>query len=77
MPSYFLDENEINGVHEVHANDCPRLPDRYNRRYLGEYPNSRQALKKAAQIRTNVDVCDNCGKREPNNPQYQVVRCAS
>ncbi|WP_419909430.1 hypothetical protein [Hoeflea sp.] len=77
MPSYFLDEDETNGVHEVHAKDCSHLPDRFHRIYLGEYPNSRLALKKAAQFRKNVGVCPACGEKEIHHPQPYVVRCAS
>lgn len=77
MPSYYLSENETDGVYEVHVEGCPYLPDHYHRLYLGEYPNSRLALKKAALLCTNANICGNCGVPELTHPQPLAVQHAS
>ncbi|MDA4848072.1 hypothetical protein [Hoeflea poritis] len=77
MPSYYLSENQTNGVYEIHAEGCVHLPDRYHRLYLGEYPNGRLALKKAALLCSNVKVCSECGVPELAYPQPFLVHQAS
>lgn len=67
MASYFLDEVLKDGVYEVHAEQCPNLPDKYHRLYIGEYPNSRLALKKAERLKNCVSLCPSCrdGNKRP------------
>ena len=70
MASYFLDEIPRDGLYEVHVAQCPNLPDKYHRLYIGEYADSRLALRKAERFRTCVSRCATCRDR---NRRAQVL----
>lgn len=58
---FFINKNpQFNGDHEVHTEDCYRLPLTENRIYLGYFDNCREAVRKAKEYYSQVDGCYYC-----------------
>ena len=58
---YFVNENaQLGGEHEVHRATCGRLPALGNRKCLGFFENSKDALREARKYYSNVDGCYYC-----------------
>lgn len=55
---YVHDDVDENGQHEVHNDNCFRLPK--DKSYLGYYSNSKEAVEKAKTIYSNSDGCYHC-----------------
>ena len=63
MKKYYVHtETDEDGNHEVHDEDCFRLPEPKNREYLGQFSNCKSAVKKAKNDYDNVDGCYHCSK---------------
>jgi len=62
MASYYVNMNaQNNGDHEVHRADCEYLPKPEHRRYLGDFNNCFDAVRKAKEIYpTTADGCAFC-----------------
>jgi hypothetical protein len=61
MSSYYVNENaQTTGEHEVHKEGCEHMPSDSHKKYLGNYDNCQDALKKAKEYYTNVDGCFYC-----------------
>jgi hypothetical protein len=50
----------FNGVHEVHNQDCKRLPVYFYSHFLGIFDNDDDALRKADEISSRAAVCHRC-----------------
>jgi hypothetical protein len=58
---YYVNKNaQSNGDHEVHKENCNKLPEPSNRIYLGDFSNCLNALKKAQEYYKRVDGCYFC-----------------
>ena len=58
---FYLNQNaQSNGDHEVHTEDCYRLPLVQNRIYLGLFDNCQQAIRKAKEYYSQIDGCYYC-----------------
>lgn len=60
---YYLNKNTLgnpNFDHEVHMENCARLPLLENTIYLGNFECCADALKEAKKYYTNVDGCALC-----------------
>ena len=55
-------EAQANGDHEVHSEDCNRLPIPENRLDLGVFSNCREAVNKAKLTYPKADGCFYCSK---------------
>lgn len=51
---------EFSGKHEVHEEDCTRLPSVTDRVYLGFFANCADALREAHKEYDRVDGCQIC-----------------
>ena len=61
--TYYVNKNaQSTGEHEVHRNDCHRLPDVENRLFLGYFTNGIDAVKAAKLYYSKVDGCYYCCK---------------
>jgi hypothetical protein len=47
MKYYINNKAQSNGDHEVHTQNCMYIPNEANRKYLGEFNNCKDAVKKA------------------------------
>jgi len=60
---YYVNKNaQSNGDHEVHKENCDKLPELQNRIYLGDFSNCLSALKKAQEHYEQVDGCYYCSQ---------------
>ncbi len=58
---YYVNKNQqTNGDHEVHKEDCTRLPNRENRIDLGNHSSCQSAVSKAKEYYTQVNGCYYC-----------------
>ncbi len=59
---YIVNRNaQYNGDHEVHKEaTCNHLPDPENRKYLGDFSNCHDAVKKAKEYDSEADGCYYC-----------------
>lgn len=57
---YVNDTAQDTGEHEVHNEDCPRLPSYSNRTDLGTFSNCHDAVRAARRHYSNVDGCRIC-----------------
>lgn len=63
MEWYYVSKDaQPSGEHEVHRNDCTRLPKIENRIILGCFTNCREAMREARQHYQQVDGCFHCCK---------------
>lgn len=61
MPFYYVNQNEQpTGEHEVHKEECFRMPELKNRIYLGYFLNANEAVKEARKYFNKVDGCYYC-----------------
>ncbi|UUV18277.1 hypothetical protein NRK67_13405 [Fusobacteria bacterium ZRK30] len=61
--NYYVDKDaRDNGDHEVHREDCKRLPSPANREYLGNFDCYEDAVEKAEQIFSQSNGCIYCSK---------------
>ena len=61
MASYYVNENpQPNGEHEVHKEGCDYLKLVVNKKYLGDFNNCLDAVRKAREIYDKVDGCFYC-----------------
>lgn len=58
---YYVNKNaQEKGEHEVHKEECKKLPLPKNRQYLGYFSSCKDAVKKAKDYYSNVDGCKLC-----------------
>lgn len=59
---YFNIYADINGNHEVHADDCSFLPSELNREYIGKFNSCKAAIAQAHILypNKNFDGCYYC-----------------
>ncbi|WP_143960562.1 hypothetical protein [Litoribacter populi] len=63
MKFFYIDENlSESGVKKIHAQGCANMPDMMNRRYLGPFNNSEEALRRISQQEPAAKICQECGK---------------
>ncbi|MBS9523047.1 hypothetical protein KIH41_05790 [Litoribacter ruber] len=63
MKFFYIDENlSDSGVKKIHAQGCAQMPDMMNRRYLGPFNNSEEALRRVAPLEPTAEICSVCGK---------------
>lgn len=63
MKKYYVNKNEQpNGDHEVHSEDCYWLPKVENRIYLGTFSNCKGAVVEARKHYSQVNGCKHCSK---------------
>lgn len=63
MKHYYVNKNaQSDGYHEVHNDECTRLPDVLNREYLGYFNNCKDGVAKAKTIYSNSDGCAYCSQ---------------
>ena len=69
--SYYVNRSEqSNGDHEVHEQGCARLPETYNRIYLGNYDSCSNAVREARKYYSQVMAATIVPSlATPNNPQ--------
>lgn len=61
MERYCVNKNaQTSGEHEVHTENCKKLPEIYNRIDLGYFSTCDEALNKARGYYSNVDGCIHC-----------------
>lgn len=61
MATYYVNDNAQNtGEHEVHKEGCSYMPIQSNLKYLGDYSNCRDAVRKAKEYYASVDGCYYC-----------------
>lgn len=66
MVSYYLDEApQKNAIRTVRSASCPKLPEFYDRIYLGEYGRIEPALAKARIYHPAIGECVCCRARDP------------
>jgi len=53
------------GVHEIHDEDCLQLPEIFNRRYLGRFDISFEALEEAQKYYKHIKGCKTCTSECP------------
>ncbi|HCG63238.1 MAG TPA: hypothetical protein DEZ27_05400 [Sphaerochaeta sp.] len=59
--NYYVNKNaQVNGDHEVHREDCAKLPLSENRIYLGAHEDCFAAVVKARTYYSQVDGCKIC-----------------
>jgi len=57
---YIADNLSASGFKEVHVQDCPVIPDMLNRKYLGPFNNSSEALRRVKQSEPMAVGCEVC-----------------
>lgn len=63
MSKYYVNTNEQqNGDHEVHREDCAWLPLPQNRIYLGEFSSCQPAVAAARKHYSQVNGCYHCSR---------------
>jgi hypothetical protein len=77
MQKYYLNKRSLlNGYFPVHNDDCPFLPERKFRIYLGKFESCYDALKDAEKIILNSDGCfyciKGCSKYKSENLQWRI-----
>ena len=62
MTKYFVNDKAQpdSGDHEVHEDECSRLPELLNRTYLGEFSSCEEAVEAAKKIYSTADGCGIC-----------------
>lgn len=61
MKKYYINKNEqSNGDHEVHREDCRYLPTESNRKYLGEFSSCDSAVIESKRYYTKSNGCKTC-----------------
>jgi hypothetical protein len=61
MDRYYVnDAAQATGEHEVHKSGCSCMPDPNDCRYLGQFSDCRDALRKARRVYPRVDGCYYC-----------------
>ncbi|MGB6128172.1 MAG: hypothetical protein WBG30_05430 [Psychrilyobacter sp.] len=61
--NYYVDKNpQDNGDHEVHREDCKKLPNPASREYLGNFDCCEDAVEKAKEIFSQSIECFYCSK---------------
>lgn len=61
MARYYVNTNaQSTGEHEVHKDDCHRMPEPQNRIYLGYFSDAKEAVREARRYFSNVDGCYYC-----------------
>ena len=61
MPFYYVNKNEQpTGEHEVHKEECFRMPELKNSIYLGYFLNANDAVQEARKYFNKVDGCYYC-----------------
>lgn len=61
MEKYYVNKDaQSNGDHEVHDENCDRLPDVINRLYLGEFSSCKSAVIVAKGNYSNANGCFYC-----------------
>lgn len=62
--NYYVNKNpQDNGDHEVHREDCEKLPSPANREYLGHFDCCEDAVEKAKQIFSQSNGCFYCSEK--------------
>ncbi|KEO72444.1 hypothetical protein [Anditalea andensis] len=59
---YIAETPSAHGHKEIHHQDCPIIPDMLNRKYLGPYNNSAEALRRALTSEPRAVCCPVCCK---------------
>jgi len=63
MDMYYINKKaQTNGDHEVHKEDCFRLPNDENRIKLGSFNNCHDAVREAEKHYSQVNGCYWCSK---------------
>ncbi|MGV7106424.1 hypothetical protein [Flavobacterium sp. U410] len=58
---YYVNKNQqSNGDHEVHTQNCIYLPSESNRKYLGEFSNCKEAVKESKKTYAQSNGCKTC-----------------
>lgn len=58
---YYVNKNQqSNGDHEVHTQNCTYLPSESNRKYLGEFSNCKEAVKESKKTYAQSNGCKTC-----------------
>ncbi|MCK9393251.1 MAG: hypothetical protein WCX30_02435 [Candidatus Paceibacterota bacterium] len=58
---YYIDiKAQPNGDYEIHTKECTHLPIHKNIKYLGEFPNCKEALREAKKYYTEANGCYYC-----------------
>jgi transcriptional regulator with XRE-family HTH domain len=58
---YYVNTNaQRNGFHEIHKYSCSYMPDKRNRKYLGSFASSNEAVNEAKRFYSKVDFCFYC-----------------
>jgi len=60
MRYYVNTKAQPNGDHEVHRASCNWLPSEENRKYLGVFATSQEAVKEAKKYYAKADGCYHC-----------------
>ena len=60
MRYYVNTKAQPNGDHEVHRETCKWLPSEDNRKYLGVFATSQEAVKEAKKYYAQADGCYHC-----------------
>ncbi len=60
MKYYLNNKPQSNGDHEVHTEDCIYLPSSDNRKYLGDFPNCKDAVTEAKKTYARSNGCKIC-----------------
>ncbi|MDN3695689.1 hypothetical protein QWZ06_27400 [Chryseobacterium tructae] len=63
MKKYYVNKNaQSNGDHEVHNENCYRLPTIDNRKYLGTFSSCKEAVKEAKKDYPQSNGCYYCSQ---------------
>jgi hypothetical protein len=58
---YYANKNaQSNGDHEVHDENCNKLPFESNRKYIGNFSNCKDAVNEAKKSDSSADGCRIC-----------------
>lgn len=57
---YLSSKPNQDGTFEIHDRECERIPDLYERDYLGPYNSSQEALRKANSLTPEAGLCEHC-----------------
>jgi len=60
MKYYVNTRAQDNGDHEVHNENCTRLPKEGNQKFLGEFSNCREAVREAKKQYPTANGCYYC-----------------
>lgn len=67
MSAYYVRiKPQLNGTNAVHKEDCPFLPDIEDRKYLGEFSSSLEALREAKMYFSDASGCYFCARECPH-----------